>query len=252
MYSKIAVLKPFGAAKSLTSKVYTYNSITNDGRCLQDYEVIRNKEQLDSVLEAENCRDFFLKADQLSGGRGIVRVMQDITQNLLSKTASYHVTDLMAVENVLKKLMSPAGVIYQRTQIGTEFSIDCFRDKDIFIAIPRSRDLVRAGVSQATTVTQNSQMIKMAQEFATREELIGLFGLQCILLHTGEISFLECNPRVQGSMVASTVSGENLIWRAILNVLEIDQPSVRGINWGATFKRTWSGIGEANGHIYSI
>ena len=252
MYSKIAILKPHGAAISLTSKVYTYNSITKGASCLQDYEIIRCKQELDSVLSAGNCRDFFLKADQLSGGRGIVRVVEDVTDNLLSKTTSYHVTDHKAIDKVLKKLMSSAGVVYQRTQIGIEFSVDCFRDSDIFIAIPRSRDLIRAGISQATTVVQNSKIIQMAQEFATREGLIGLFGLQCILLETGEISFLECNPRVQGSMVASTLSGENLIWRAILNAMEMEQPIVREINWGATFKRTWSGIGEVNGQRYFI
>jgi hypothetical protein len=252
MYSKIAVLQPYGVAKLLTSKVHTYNSIRKDDCCLQDYEIIQNQQQLDAVIEAGKCKDFFLKADQLSGGRGIVRVVQNITDKLLSKTTSYHVVDFMAIEKVLKKLMSPAGVIYQRAQSGIEFSVDCFRDENIFIAIPRSRDVVRAGVSQATTVVQQPQIIQMAKEFATRENLIGLFGLQCILLDTGEISFLECNPRVQGSMVASTISGENLIWRALLNVMDKDQPLVREIKWGATFKRTWSGIGEANGQRYSI
>jgi carbamoyl-phosphate synthase large subunit len=251
-YSKIAILKPYGAAMSLTSKVYTYNSITQDRKCKYDYKIIHNQEQLNSAVQETDCLDYFLKADQLSGGRGIVRIVSDVTEKLLSKTTSYHVVEHKNAEKVLSKLMTSAGVVFQQTQKGIEYSVDCYRDENIFIAIPRTRDTVRAGVSQATTVVEQSQIIDMAQEFAAREKIIGLFGLQCILLETGEISFLECNPRVQGSMVASTIAGENLIWRAILNVMGQDQPALKEITWGAKFQRTWSGIGEANGRMHFI
>lgn len=251
-YSKIAILKPYGAATSLTSKVYTYNSITQDRTCKYDYEIIHDQQQLNSAIQENDCRDYFLKADQLSGGRGIVRIVSDVTEKLLSKTTSYHVVDQKSAEKVLSKLMTPAGVVFQKTQKGIEYSVDCYRDENIFIAIPRTRDTVRAGVSQTTTVVEQSQILDMAKKFATREKIIGLFGLQCILLETGEISFLECNPRVQGSMVASTIAGENLIWRTILNAMGEDQPALKEITWGAKFQRTWSGIGEANGQIHSI
>ena len=95
-------------------------------------------------------------------------------------------------------------------------------------------------------------MINLASEFATDLGLIGVFGLQCIVDSERGITFLECNPRIQGTMVASTLAGENLIGRAARHALGLTQRPPNSISWGAEYRRSWSGVGIAGEQSYEI
>ena len=156
------------------------------------------------------------------------------------------------VEEVFKTINNGRGVIVQRAASGIEFSIDCYRDEDLSIFIPRRRDVVRAGISQQTTVVKNDALIGLASEFANELGLIGVFGLQCIVDSSQEITFLECNPRIQGTMVASTLAGENLIGRSARHAIGLPQLPPNSIQWGTEYRRSWSGIGIVEGQSYEI
>jgi biotin carboxylase len=80
----------------------------------------------------------------------------------------------------------------------------------------------------------------------------GVFGLQCILDRNNQISFLECNPRIQGTMVASTLTGENLIGRGARLALGLESEKPKRINWDTTYVRNWAGTGKVNGKTFSI
>lgn len=248
---KVALLRSNNCEVELTSKIDVYEIISKLASSKQDFAICKNFQDLINFQAAVED-NYFIKADALSGGRGIVKVVNNISGELLNKSSSYHVVTRDQVESVFNTIDNGRGVIVQRAASGVEFSIDCFRDQKISIFIPRSRDVVRSGISQQTTVLKNEALIGLAYEFANELGLVGVFGLQCIVDSNKEITFLECNPRIQGTMVASTFAGENLIGRSARLALGLPQFPLNSIQWGTEYRRSWSGVGIVREQAYEI
>lgn len=63
---------------------------------------------------------------------------------------------------------------------------------------------------------------------------------------------LECNPRVQGTMVASLFSGVNVIWMGVKELMG-EPPAVATMASGnALFYRFWGGVGVQGSEVYEI
>jgi carbamoyl-phosphate synthase large subunit len=128
---------------------------------------------------------------------------------------------------------------------GDEYSVDCYRGPCGELAIPRKRNSIRSGISFITTLEKNTEIIRSSLLAARIGYLEGVFGFQ-FKMSKGEPKVLECNPRVQGTMVASLISGNNIIWKAIADLLPevIDPISIKddwleGVcyrYWGATLE----------------
>jgi carbamoyl-phosphate synthase large subunit len=249
--AKVALLHSKNNEVALTSKIDVYKVISRLKSSKLDFAICKNFQDV-TDFQSGIGEDYFLKADSLSGGRGIVKLVNDISKELLNKSSSFHVVNRNQAELVFKTLNNGRGVIAQRASSGIEYSIDCYRDDEISIYIPRRRDVVRSGISQQTTVLNDDSLIGLASEFATDLGLIGVFGLQCIVDSDQEITFLECNPRIQGTMVASTLAGENLIGRAARHALGLTQRPANSIRWGAEYRRSWSGVGIVGEQSYEI
>lgn len=121
---------------------------------------------------------------------------------------------------------------------GDEYTVDCFRKPDtyhnpgeIFIAIPRKRNEIRKGISWITTIEKNEELIEYSRRLADGLKLKYAFGFQ---FKGGKL--LECNPRVQGTMVASTLAGANLIYSAVKMALKEPIPEFN-INWNKKIYR---------------
>ena len=248
---KVALLNAKNHEIALTSKIEVYKVITKLTASKLDFAVCTNIQDVIN-FQANFEEDYFIKADALSGGRGIVKLVRDISKELLNKSNSFHVVNRDQVERVFKTLDNGRGVIVQKESSGVEYSIDCYRDHELSIYIPRRRDIVRSGISQQTTVVKNDSLINLASEFANELGLVGVFGLQCIVDSNQEITFLECNPRIQGTMVASTLAGENLIGRAARHALGLTQSPQKSIHWGTQYRRSWSGVGIVGEQSYEI
>jgi len=86
--------------------------------------------------------------------------------------------------------------------------------------------------------------LKLAEELDLRYA----FGFQFKLSDTGVPKLLECNPRVQGTMVAAVFAGCNVIWWAIKEALgeevipEKPKPEADGVR----FMRYWGGLAVYN------
>ncbi len=93
---------------------------------------------------------------------------------------------------------------------GDEYTVDCYRDDNQFIAVPRIRQQMRNGISYETTTIERKDLIKYSKIIAEKLDLKYVFGFQFI-----EDKLLECNPRVQGTMIASTFAGANIIYSAV-------------------------------------
>lgn len=124
---------------------------------------------------------------------------------------------------------------------GTEWTIDCFRHKENFLAIPRKRIETKDSKTWIGQIEKNEQLIEYSREIADIFDLQYCFGFQFKEDSNGQPKLLECNPRVQGGMASSTLAGSNIIWWSVKAFLgepyEITEP-----NWGMKFYRYWGMI----------
>jgi carbamoyl-phosphate synthase large subunit len=149
----------------------------------------------------------------------------------------------------MKKILQSASV-WPKIMVceyldGDEYSVDCYRGKSGELAIPRKRNSIRSGISFQTTLEKNIEIIESCLCAARLGGLTGVFGFQ-FKMQNGKPKVLECNPRVQGTMVASMISGNNLIWAAIADMLpEKIEPLELNSDWhlGSCF-RYWGAVLE--------
>ncbi|MBV6445390.1 MAG: ATP-grasp domain-containing protein [Ignavibacteriales bacterium] len=125
---------------------------------------------------------------------------------------------------------------------GDEYSVDIFRNKEVSVILPRKRLAIRSGISFDTVFEQNRDIINFSATLSEELELVNCFGFQFKLDEEGAPVLLECNPRVQGTMVASLFANQNIIYHGIKNLLG-EQIKVPETDWNARFMRYWGGVG---------
>jgi len=124
---------------------------------------------------------------------------------------------------------------------GIEYSVDCLISSFGDIAIPRQRNQIRSGISYVTTVTNNASLSNAALHFGRECGLSGVFGLQYIV--RDDVPYIiECNPRVQGTMISALATGNNIIWNSLCDRLNLgDERRIAfSYNWREiTLRRYW-------------
>jgi carbamoyl-phosphate synthase large subunit len=135
---------------------------------------------------------------------------------------------------------------------GPEYTVDVFRGKYVQIALPRIRRSIRSGISFDNIFEFRRDLMEASLRIAETVGLDLIFGFQFKLDASGQPKLLECNPRVQGTMVASVFAGANLIWMAVRELLgdpvrEIHQPLRT-----AAFLRYWGGLGIVDNKCFEI
>ncbi len=126
---------------------------------------------------------------------------------------------------------------------GKEYSVDMYVGKKQIFSIPRVRKTIRSGISHSTYLEKNNYLIRLSTLFARYINYQGILGMQFKENFNGKPMILECNPRVQGSMVISTISGANLIKMAIEEKLSNKINHNCKINWNTSFERSYGGYG---------
>jgi carbamoyl-phosphate synthase large subunit len=123
---------------------------------------------------------------------------------------------------------------------GLEYSIDCYRGRSGEFAFPRVRNEIRSGISFVTTLVRHNDLMKQCLDAARIIGLDGVFGFQ-FKESNGVPKLLECNPRVQGTMIASLVTGNNIMWAAVADAVPDLIPPVNLTHpWqGGTCYRYW-------------
>jgi len=125
---------------------------------------------------------------------------------------------------------------------GEEYTVDVFKDGTNMIVIPRLRKSVRSGITFEAQVEFREDLIDFSKRLSEALDLNYCFGFQFKLSKEGTPKILECNPRVQGSMVISTFAGFNMIYYAVKKALgfEVDLNNIKLRE--VQFKRYWGGI----------
>lgn len=135
---------------------------------------------------------------------------------------------------------------------GVEYSVDAFVGAGMQVAVPRLRRVIRSGISFDIQIEPRPDLIAATLAIAKELGLGSVFGLQFKLAADGHPKILECNPRVQGTMVASLFAGVNIIWLGICEAL--GQPVTGTIERlePAEFVRYWGGVGVVRGEAHVL
>ncbi|MDA4111215.1 MAG: ATP-grasp domain-containing protein [Thaumarchaeota archaeon] len=124
---------------------------------------------------------------------------------------------------------------------GSEYSVDAFLGKKMSVAIPRLRKEIVNGISFRTSLEYRRDIMDYTIEAATEIGLKYAFGFQFKLDYQDAPKVLECNPRVQGTMVASVFSGANVIWMSLREAIGEPVEKLPPILQDSEYYRFWGG-----------
>ena len=183
-----------------------------------------------------------------NGSRG-VRI---IDENINLKNAFYNEKPSSLITK-MTTLISILGtefpdLIVSEYLPGTEYTVDSLRTNSLNIAIPRKRDLIRSGITFNGSLEKHNDIILQSTKISEAANLEFCFGFQFKESCEGVHKVLECNPRIQGTMVLSTIAGANLIYGAIKYLIGEGSSSFE-IDWNAQLLRYWGGIGLSNNKV---
>lgn len=129
---------------------------------------------------------------------------------------------------------------------GPEYTVDILADKGKpIVTIPRERVQIRSGITFHGVLKKHDEIIDYSNRLTERLRLNYIFGFQFKLNREGEAKILECNPRIQGTMVAATLAGANIIYSALKMLFDEELPDFE-LDWNHEFMRYWGGLGISN------
>lgn len=129
-----------------------------------------------------------------------------------------------------------------------EYSVDLLTANGKITVIPRTRDLIRTGITFNGTVEKNEKIIEYSKKLSKSLGLKYAHGFQFKSNEDNTPKIIESNPRIQGTMVLSTLAGVNVIYGAVKSVLGEELPQFK-IKWGTRLLRYWGGTGVLNEKI---
>lgn len=242
------------------SNLDTLNTTNNKYRLLETanelgvphprFFLVKNWERLERAAEKLGY-PFVVKPPVASGMRGL----RIIHRSLDRKKAFYEEkpdSSIITVEELHTILGENFPELVAMDFLpGKEYSVDVLSSKQrIYAVVPRSRDMIRTGITFNGTVQKRDDIIESSQRIVAETGLEFACGLQFRDDCEGVPKIIESNPRIQGTMVLSTLAGANIIYGAVKLALNEDVPEF-SIRWGTKLFRYWGGIGK-NGKVFEI
>lgn len=182
-----------------------------------------------------------MKPSFAHGGRGF-RVIEDspATDDMLLKRKPENASISVAeAQRLLAGLADPTEMLVMEFLPGTEYSVDMLCSKgDMLVAIPRSRDEIRSGISFRGTVVESHEAVDVCRRICDAIEFDGPVGVQLREDREGAIKVLEINPRLHGSVVLSVAAGVNLPYLAVKGALG-ETFSIPPTRYGTKMTRFW-------------
>jgi carbamoyl-phosphate synthase large subunit len=135
---------------------------------------------------------------------------------------------------------------------GDEYTVDAFIGSDLSLAVPRQRETIRSGITFHSRTDLRDDLIEYTLSAGRELGLRYAFGFQFKLDDEGIPKVLECNPRIQGTMVASVFSGANVIWFGVRELLGDPVSALPRPLQASEFLRYWGGIAVNEAGIAEI
>jgi carbamoyl-phosphate synthase large subunit len=233
--------------------IYVANDKYNLMKCFEELGLPVGKSTLVSnkreMIEAATALGWPLKKvvvkPPISNGQRGVRV---IDEDFNPKDSFYNdkPSDLITSMNGLLAIIGDNFPVLIVTEYlsGMEYSVDILNHKTLNepVVIPRTRDYIRSGISFVGMVDENREIIEISKKVVKELNLEYCFGFQFKLDENNIPKILECNPRVQGTMVLSTIADANIIYSAVKLAVGESLPDF-DIKWGSRIMRYWGAVG---------
>jgi carbamoyl-phosphate synthase large subunit len=221
------------------------------------YSMARTEEELVESVSALGYprRPVVVKPPSSNGMRG-VRILKenawDACRFLTEKPAGLEIS-LQELLSILRRGRGWPELLVMEYLPGSEYSVDVFRGQKVEFAIPRLRKSIRSGITFEAALDFREDVRTYALRAAKHIGLQYAFGFQFKLDDCGIPKILECNPRVQGTMAASLLSGWSVIWLAVKELIGEPAAALPPMLENGLFYRFWGGIGVSEGNtVYEI
>lgn len=216
-----------------------------------EFSLVKDVIQLETAIRALGYPEKkVIVKPRLSNGQRGVRIITDQALSLASylnhKPSSMDI-DLASFLRIFEGITDFPELIVSEYMPGMEYTVDMYKSDGHEVIIPRSRDVIRSGISfETTTDLGRTDIIDYSKKLADALQLEYCFGFQFKLDDRNVPKILESNPRVQGTMVASSMAGFNMIYYAVMSAIGHDRIKDIRVLDRLTFKRSWGGVGIDN------
>ncbi|MGE3953912.1 MAG: ATP-grasp domain-containing protein [Parachlamydiales bacterium] len=240
------VASPHQAVKTATHKAHLYEALGREGIPLPRYELVtaENCEEVAVALGYPD-HDLIVKPPNCWGANGVYQ----LTARPLPWDQRLRLP-MITLPQLKASLDRP--VLMLEYLPGAEYSVDAFLGSQVAIALPRRRDRIVGGLAIQTTLEDQPELAELTLKAGRALGLRYVYGMQFKCDSEGRPRLLECNPRIQGSSVASWGSGLNLIWLAVREALGEPPADLPRPLHGATYARHWGGVVTAGDRSWEV
>jgi carbamoyl-phosphate synthase large subunit len=242
------VLASENAIRRANDKYLVIRECEQLGIPFPSYRLVSDKKALREAINSLGYpRSRVVVKPRVSNGQRGVRIITSdalsFSEYLTEKPSTMKIT-LDEFLEIFETRDSIPDLIVSEYMPGPEYTVDMYRHRNHEVIIPRSRDVIRSGVSFKTTIDlSRHDIIDYSRRLAKSLDLEYAFGFQFKLDMNGVPKILESNPRVQGTMIASTFAGFNMIYYALMAALGCEcVPTEYEILDKCCFIRYWGGI----------
>lgn len=253
------VVSSYSAIQKANSKLQVMRAAEQIGVPYPQYQMTTSEQELIRAVNSFNypAAKVVVKPPVSRGMRGF-RIISaqpwDVKRFLEEKPSEVEIS-LEELIAILRRGSWPELIVSEYLP-GAEYTVDVFRGRYLKVAIPRRRVQIRSGITFQSLTELRNDLIEYSFALAEYLDLRYCFGFQFKCGEDGTPKILECNPRVQGTMVAGVFAGFNLIYYAIKEAIgePPDSFASRDLRDGLRFLRYWGGIAvyEGNGTIERI
>ena len=212
------------------------------------FEIIKSLKEFEEVLPSFDYpqKPVVIKPPVSRGMRGL-RII-DETKSKYDFFMEEKPTGVFITKNELNNIFSEKfpELLVSEYMPGEEYSVDILADNgNPLVIIPRKRLEIRSGITFKGVTEKHEKIIEYSKLLTEKLKLSYAFGFQFKLDKNNEPKLLECNPRIQGTMVMATLSGANIIYSVLKLLLGEEIPRF-DIKWNMKFIRYWGGISVFN------
>lgn len=152
-----------------------------------------------------------------------------------------HVLDGFDIESIRK--WSTNNSFIQEYVSGEEYTVDVLCDKNgnPINIIPRKRLAIRGGITYKCLIEKNELLIKECKKIYKKYTIPGFSNVQFIIKNDVAF-FIELNPRLGGTTIASSLAGDNLIDLYIKHFVENKPLKESSIRWNTLVTRYYEEV----------
>jgi carbamoyl-phosphate synthase large subunit len=194
---------------------------------------------LDQVCDGDNWA--VVKPVGGNGGRGVYVVNPFAATKMWSDKPEHRTISRDALLSMADQSLDHA-VTVQEYLPGPEYTVDVLAQcGDALAIVPRRRIAVRSGITFDCVAESHPDIERYTRKLVDTLDLTGPCGFQFRCDANGKPKLLECNPRIQGTMVASAFANVNIIAAHVQVTMGKERTAPR-VQWGTRFQRYWGGI----------